>query len=653
MTSEKDYPLTVSRFIRSRLQGTLCVLWIAMHMYYLFYIPFSLDELCILHVTIGALIVSLTYIADALENKKIVVLLYQASIFLILVYSAFYFFANYENIIDRVGRPSFKDIISGAILIIALLLLVARSWGWLIPAIITGTLFYASFGQHLWGVLFHTGIDLQRLIGYSCTFFSGIFGSLTTLSASTIIHFLIFGALLQACGGAEFIEKMSYIIGARYRSGAAQTAIYSSAFVGMISGSTAANVAVTGAFTIPLMKKNGYSPAFAGAVEAVASTGGQIMPPIMGVTAFLMASMMGRPYADVAIAAFLPAVLYFFALSFGVFVETRKQNIYPKRRPEDMPPFTALDIFKDHGLLLLPIVLLTWRIIAGASPARAVMSGNLLLLGVALFQTLMESRKRGGEIKTAVAELARKVYESLVTGGMEAAKLAIIIAGMGIIIEMLTVTGFGQRLSYTMVDMAGGSAFLLVCLVGALTIFFGMGMPTPGAYLLAVLLSSPALVQLGFTELSVHFFVFYFAIISAVTPPVAIAVLVAVGISGANYLECAKRSLMLAIPGFIMPFYFLYCPEILLLQKAPLMAVFYNCTLLIAMAGLTIAFEGHYFTKLSLVVRFLLLAGVLSVFFPEAWSSAAGTALILMLMIANYFNSKKGFNNEAPSLNDV
>jgi TRAP-type uncharacterized transport system fused permease subunit len=260
---------------------------------------------------------------------------------------------------------------------------------------------------------------------------------------------------------------------------------------------------------------------------------------------------------------------------------------------------------------------------------------------------VLKARGTLQDLRRALGAVLRKIYNGIVDGGMEGAKLGIVIAAMGVIVEMFTVTGFGQRLSYHIVDIAGGNVLLLVLLIAALTIFFGMGMPTPGAYLLTILMASQALMKLGFMEMSVHFFVFYFAIMSSVTPPVAIAVVVAVGIAKANYWDCAKKAIFMALPGFVMPFYFLYCPEILALQTDPLRCIFFNLTLFIAIIATTLAFEGFYIKKLSPLMRIVLFGAAMSIFHPELISTALGATTILCCMAFHYFKNREEHNEKA------
>ncbi len=615
------------------------VIWILVHLYAAWRLPFSLDELKVLHLGFAASMLFFgMFIAVKTGREKFAWYWLCASVLSVAV--TLFFFIDYGNMIERSGMPSTIDVVVGTIFVALVLIVTWRTWGIVIPTLTVMVLLYALWGHYLSGFFFHSGIDYPRLIGYSCTYFMGTLGSLTGLSASMIVHFLLFGTLLQAAGGVQLIEKLSIIVGSRFRSGAAQTAVIASGALGMISGSTAANIAITGAFTVPLMKKRGYHPDFAGAVEAVASTGGQIMPPIMGISAFIIAGLTNIAYSKIVVAAFLPAMVYFLNLSFAIWVRTRKENILLLERDGELQPIDLIDILKKHGHLVIPVVVLTWRILIGETPAKAVLLANVTLVAVGLTHAIIFGANGR---RTAIEAFIRQVYAGVAKGALEASKLAVVLAVMGIIVEMFTVTGFGQRLSYTMVDIAGDSSMILIALVAVLTIFFGMGMPTPGAYLLTVLLSAPTLVQFGFPLLSVHLFVFYFAIISALTPPVAIGVLVAIGISGGKYVGTALNALRLALPGFLMPLFFLYKPVILNLAVHPVRALSANLLLLIASASTTLFFDGYFMKRIGWAQRFAFLGGALMIFFPSLFLTGLGIGTIFLVGTYSFYrNSKMG-----------
>ena len=519
-----------------------------------------------------------------------------------MVLLTLFFFLDYENIVERVGTPSIEDIVIGTIWITFIFLATYLGWGIVIPLLVSIVSLYALFGNYTSGVFFHSGLDFPRFIGYSSTYFMGTLGKLTGFSATLIVHFLLFGALLNAIGGAELIGKIATVVGSRFRSGAAQTAVISSAMIGMTTGSAPANVAITGAFTIPMMKKQGYTPEYAGAVESVASTGGQIMPPIMSICVFIMAGLTGIPLAQIIIAAFLPALIYYLFISFNLVIRTKKAGIQLTKLDEASKIDFKKDILLKHGYLIIPVIILTWRILIGESPHRAVFWGNFSMIIIGLVSYIISGRHN---IRNALYKYFKNVFDGFVKCANEAAKLALILGSIGIIMETLTTTGFGQRLSYIIVTMTGGSVFFLVIMVAVLVLFFGMGMPTAGAYLVAVLLTAPAMVKFGFPILSVHMFIFYFSVLSQLTPPVSLAVLVAISISGGKYGETALHAMRLAIPGFLLPFFFLYQPAILDIAKNPLGALQVGIILLLGLCILAFLLETNPIDLKNSIVRVL------------------------------------------------
>ncbi len=606
----------------------IVLFWVLCQLYFSgVQLPFSIDELKVFHLGFALAVLSFSLFSKAYAQKHIVCWGWLL-VFMATVVTTVYFLTGYADMVERVGVPSAQDSFFGVALVALTLLLTWRNWGTIIPMVVIIALSYGLWGQHLGGLFRHSGIDPTRLIGYTSTYFMGTLGSLTSLSATMIFQFIVFGALLQCLGGFSLIEKLSSLVCKRFASGAAQTAIYSSAFIGMMTGSAAANVAVTGSFTIPMMKNRGYSADYAGGVEAVASTGGQILPPVMGVGAFIMASLVGIPYANICLAAIIPALIYFIHLSFSVAVHTAKLGMVVHEDKEDAVPFWASikEIMLEHGHLLAPIVFLTWRIFAGDSPNKAAIMSNFLMIGIAFVHTVITQRHA---LKAALHTFGRNLYTGFVTGGKEGAKIAIVLAALGIVVDIFSTTGFGQRLSHAMLEIADGNVLILVPLAAILTLFFGMGMPTPGAYLLTVLLSAPVLIKFGFPVLSVHMFVFYFAVVAAITPPVAMASLVAVGISNGTYLGTAMYSMHLGIQGFLLPVFFLLRPETLALETEPVQALLSNFLLLLSGFGLTILMEGFFIRKVGWIGRLLCLGATLCILYPSDLLSVVGCALLV------------------------
>ena len=398
-----------------------CVIWILLHIYVIWFLPFSIDKLKIIHLGFACVILFFNNFLKREVSSKLFqkILLFLA---IIMLFLTVYFFIDYENMAERIGTPSTGDIVIGTIWISLVFLATYLGWGKIIPLLVLFVSLYALFGNYTPGIFFHGGIDFPRFIGYSSTYFMGTLGTLTGFSAMLIVHFLLFGALLISIGGAELISKVALLVGSLLRSGAAQSAVLSSSLIGMTTGSAPANVAITGAFTIPMMKKQGYSPEFAGAVEAVASTGGQIMPPIMSVCAFLMAGLTGIPYAKIIVAAFLPALVYYLYISFNVVIRTRKIGIkLTKPNEESQKIDFKKDILMKHGYLIVPVIILTWRILIGESPHRAVFWGNVSMIIVGLANYSYIGRH---DLKSALAKYVNNVFNGFVKCATETAKLA-------------------------------------------------------------------------------------------------------------------------------------------------------------------------------------------------------------------------------------
>jgi len=537
----------------------------------------------------------------------------------------FYFVAYYYDIVMRIGYPRPLETTLGILIVGIVLETTRRNWGNTIPAVAILGMLYGYFGYYLPGIFFHGGIPIPRLFAYASTYYRGIYGSLTGVSSVEVFLFITYGCLLKAAGGLDLFMKVGQVAGSRLRSGPAQAAVVTSGLMGTISGTIAANVATTGAFTIPTMIKRGYSKEYAGAIEAVASTGGQLVPPVMGIAAFLIAGLTGISYLVVCQAALLPALAYYLYLAVTVQIRAVKMNL-----PMTVESTEGLwGAVKEHGYLVLSLAVMVYSLALRNPPGLAAFHGITTLC---LTFCLAQFFRRGFGQRTL-----RRILEFLKTGfeegAVSGAKIAIVIATLGIIVELFIVTGFAQKLSHGMLEISGGNLLLLAVLAGVTCIFFGMGMPTTGAYLLVALLGAPAMVDLGIPMLAAHFFVFYFGLMSSVTPPVAVGALVASGISGGNYLKTAITSARLALPGFLMPFFFLYRPQILW-AGYPLGQVFLVfISVLLGLVSMTFIFENFTFRRLRLYERGLLLVTAVLLLEPEVLTSVLGMALFAVVLL--------------------
>ena len=436
-------------------------------------------------------------------------------------------------------------------LAISILEALRRLTGWILPSLIVLFLLAARFQNVLPGLLFGKGYSWDRL-GYAIYVpGEGVFGVPLGVASTIVIVFLMFAALLQSAGVGEWFSRLALSIAGWTRGGPAKTAVLASAFFGTISGSPSANAATTGAFTIPLMKRIGYSPAFAGAVEAASSVGGQILPPVMGAIAFVMADFLGVPYIDVAKAALLPAVLYFMIVFMGVHFEAAKRNLRPIPRAE-LPSLSGT--LKDGWFFLLPIgVLIYLMLVEQFDPDMAGIFSLPALIAVSFFSPAKERRL-----------YPRAIYHALVDAVHTWLLLAILTGAVGMLVAALGLSGLGVKFSRFLVDLSGGNLLAALAMVGIGSLILGMSMDSLPAYITVATLSAPALILMGVSDMAAHLFVVYWGLASHVTPPVCITVYVTCGISGAGIWETGRDAVRLAIGKYVLPFSFALNPALLL-----------------------------------------------------------------------------------------
>src|SRR6056297_3641286 len=429
----------------------------------------------------------------------------------------------------------------------AMILELTRRVAGLALVIITGVFLLYTFTAHMLpGILaVQNAYSWQRFFGHVYSD-AGILGPTTAVSSTYIILFIIFAAFLQASKVGDYFVNFAFAAAGRARGGPAKVAIFASGLMGMINGTSAGNVVATGSLTIPLMKKVGYQKKTAGAIEAAASTGGQIMPPIMGAGAFIMAEITGIPYQEIAIAAIIPAILYFVSIYFMVDFEAAKLGMRGMREDE-LPKFNKL---VRQVFLFLPIIILIYALFMGYSVIRA---GTLATISAAVVSWLTPYRMG-----------PRSIVKAFELAGVMSIQIITVCACAGIIVGVISLTGVGARFSSVLLDLAGVSQLLALFFAMCIAILLGMGMPTTAAYAVAASVVAPGLVQLGIPQLTAHFFVFYFAVVSAITPPVALASYAAAGISGANPMETSVASFKIGIAAFIVPFMFFYNSAILM-----------------------------------------------------------------------------------------
>jgi len=536
------------------------------------------------------------------------------------IFLSYYQIVLQERFIETAGiYTDFEKMLSIVAIVLAIEI-ARRSIGKILPIISILFIAYALFGSNLPGVFKTVKFSMSRIAPYLYTSSDGLYGQTLYVSAQFIFLFVLFGAILDMTGAGEFFVNIAFALTGRVRGGPAQAAVYSSMLMGTINGSGAANVVTTGTFTIPLMKKVGFKPAFAGAVEAVASNGGQIMPPVMGAVAFLMAEMTGIEYGKIALAAFPAAILYYITLSMSVYVEANKQQIPITPENERMK---AGQIMKDGWIYLVPLIVLMGMLIVGYSAQKAGFYGILVSLAV-------------GFIKNRPNMTLKRFAKALKEAASGIAPIAAACLLAGIVMGILNMTGLGLKISGIIVDLSNGHLIIALILAMLTSLLLGMGLPTSAAYMVLAILVAPALVQMGASQMGAHLFILYFGALSTITPPVALSTFAASGIAGSGMWETGFEAMKLAIAGFIIPFIFVYSPELLLMGKIGDIAVVF-ITALIGCLVLAIGLGGWFKVRLSAISRILLSISAILMIMPRPIIAnvigAVVTAVVLFIEI--------------------
>ena len=530
----------------------------------------------------------------------------------------------YPQIVPRLGYLVPTRIILGSIIIILVLEAARRLVGW--PIVIIGAVFplYASYAYLLPGVLQAREIPWGRVLTYLYLAPGALLGIPLIVVSTIVFSFIFFGRLLFSIGGGKFLSDIALALMGGYRGGPAKVAIVASSLFGTLSGSASANVAMTGIVTIPLMKRTGYKPHVAGAIEAVASTGGLIMPPIMAATAFIMAEFLEIPYAKIAIAAFVPAILYYIAVFTQVDLEAAKEGLKGLPRQE-LPSFKKL-IRQGWPYFIPAAVLIYCLFVLYLSPAISA----LYAVGTTALISLFRKETRLGMSKPLA------ILEDTGRGLLE---VGIICAIAGFVIGAISLTGLGLSLSDALVALSGGNVLILLVLAAVGAVILGMGMPVTATYIMLVVLIAPALIQLGIEPLAAHLFIMYFGVMSFLTPPVAIAAYVAASIAGSEPMRTGFTGVRLGIIAYVVPFVFALAPSLLLIGSVQHILL----TVITALFGtvfLAIAFEGYLFDTLSILVRICFAIGAFGLLMPHVIGTIVGLCLIIPLLFLEIKNER-------------
>ena len=523
-----------------------------------------------------------------------------------------YVVAFYGELVLRAGQITQADMVIGTLGIIMVIEAARRVVGWPIVLVSLAFMVYGFAGPYMPDILAHRGLDIGDMVSHLYFTTEGIFGIPLGVSSTFIFLFILFGAYLETTGLGKFFIDIANAIAGWASGGPAKVAVLSSGLMGTVSGSSVANVVGTGSFTIPMMKKMGYSKEFAGAVEAAASTGGQLMPPIMGAAAFLMAEFIGVPYFDVVKAAAIPAVLYYTGVWIGVHLEAKKNGLKGIPRNE-LPKFSEL--FVERGHLALPLAGIIYLLIAGYSPTRAALAAIVL----AIFASFLRKSTRMKPME---------IIEGLEKGAKGVLGVMIACASAGIIIGVVTKTGVGLKMAGALIDLAGGQLLPAMFFTMITSLILGMGVPTTANYVITSTIAAPALIQMGVPIMAAHLFVFYFGIIADVTPPVALAAYAGAGISGGNPMKTGVAASKLAVAAFVIPYIFVLSPALLMINTTPGQLIWALITSVIGMVGLGAAMIGYLLAPVNPLLRLAFFVGGLMLIDPGLYTDVIGFGML-------------------------
>ena len=548
--------------------------------------------------------------------------------FILAVFGAsvsLYLIVFYRELVLRSGLPTQIDLLMGGVAILLVLEATRRAIGPELPIVVIIFLVYSYFGPYMPGFFAHRGYSLERIIEHLYMGTEGIFGIPLGVSSSFVFLFILFGAVLNKTGMGKFFIDISMALAGHTTGGPAKVAVIASGFMGSINGSSVANTVTTGSFTIPLMKSIGYDKNFAGAVEAAASTGGQILPPVMGAAAFVMSEFLEIPYIQIAAAAVIPAVIYYIAVMTMVHLEACKHGLsgLPK---EKLPK--AKEVLKEKGHLVLPIIGLVYLLVNGYTPLFAAFWAIVMSLAISMVKK--DTRLNFKDLLAAFED-----------GAKGALGVAAACACAGMVVGVVTLTGLGLKIASGLVALGGGNLLLTLFFTMIASILLGMGLPTTAKYIILSIMAAPALVQLGVLPLAAHLFILYFGVIADVTPPVAVAAYAGAGIAGGNTMKTGLNALRLAIAGFMIPYIFALDPGLLGLSGNWFHTIVLILTSLAGVLALGSAAGGYLLNRTKLFERILLVISAILLVTPNIVTDIPGVIILAVVMYAQHLRQKR------------
>lgn len=528
-----------------------------------------------------------------------------------------YIWSDYMGVVQRAGNPNNTDLAMATLLVVLVLECSRRVTGNALTILSVVFIIYGLFGREFPGMFMHRGYDWASLSNHFFANTEGIYGTSVSVAASYIFLFILFGTVMSKCGMGQFFNDIALALAGHTKGGPAKVSVIASGFLGSINGSAVANVVTTGAFTIPLMKKTGYSKEFSGAVEAAASVGGQLLPPIMGAAAFIMAEMISVPYSTIITWAAIPALLYYLSIVLQVHLRASKDGLVGL--PKEQLPKTS-EVMKCRSHLLLPVLFLLYMLFfSGTTVIFSAVMTILVTIVVSMFRKETRMSLSG-------------FLDALANGAKQTVSVAVACACVGIIIGVCSKTGFGLTMANTIIALGSTSLLFTLFFTMITCMILGMGLPSIPAYIITATIAAPALAKLGIPAGAAHMFSFYYAMFANLTPPVALASFAAAGLSGGNPMKTGVASVKLAIAGFIVPFMFVYAPQLMLINTTLAEGAWVAASACVGVFLIAVSVEGYLFTRMAAWLRVVAAAGALLLIKPGFETDAIGLAVLLVVL---------------------
>lgn len=585
-----------------------------------------------LHVSMILILAFAMYPATKKASRKIIAW-YDYILIVLSAAVPLYMWLDYFNIINRAGKPNSMDVIIGTLLTLLVLEATRRVCGMALPILGVIFILYSLMGTkqglipvNIPGIFLHRGYTWQKLMSHFFANTEGIYGSSVNVASTYIFLFIAFGEIMNKCGMGKFFNDIANALAGGSKGGPAKVAVVASGLLGMINGAAVAVVVTTGSFTIPLMKKTGYDNEFSGAIVATGSVGGQLMPPVMGAAAFIMAETLGIKYSTLLVSAIIPAVIYYMGILLQIQMRAEKMGM--QGTPKDQLPKVG-EVMKEYGHLAIPLVFLIYMLF---------FSGKTVIM--AAFYTILFTIVVA-QLRPNTRMSLNDIIDAMVASAKSTVSVAIACACVGIIVGVCSITGFALNMASTIIQIGGQSLMFTLMFTMVTCMILGMGLPSIPSYIITSTIAAPALVTLGIPPIAAHMFCFYFAMFANLTPPVALAAFAAAGIAGGSPMKTGWASVKLALAGFILPYMFVYNTELLLLDTPIAKGIQVAITAAIGVFLISVAVEGFLFRKVNAVLRILCFAGAYLLIDSGLITDIIGIAICVGIVLLQKTMAKK------------